>query len=224
MSDNRGGKVVIWGAGAHAQVVADAVMLEGRYQICGFLDDLHADRRGSEFFGATVLGGQEQLDGLLERGVTNLIFGFGDCAARLRLATMLTKRGCQFGTVVHPSATVAGDVTIGPGTVILAGAVISTGAKIGSNVIVNTSASIDHHSQVADGAHIAPGCRIAGHVEIGRGTWLGIGSTVIDGARIGHSTVIGAGAVVLKDIPDGVVAYGVPARVMRNSSDYEAIP
>jgi len=45
--------------------------------------------------------------------------------------------------------------------------------------------------------------------------WLGTGTKVLDGVRIGRDVVVGAGAVVTDDLPDGVIAVGVPARVVR---------
>ena len=45
--------------------------------------------------------------------------------------------------------------------------------------------------------------------------WLGVGVIVLDGVRIGKGAVIGAGAVVTRDIPDGAIAVGVPARVVK---------
>jgi acetyltransferase EpsM len=82
-------------------------------------------------------------------------------------------------------------------------------------VIVSTGATVDHESVVEDGAHLSPGVRLAGRVHVGRGAWLGLGAAVIDEIRIGARTVVGAGAVVVRDLPPGVVAFGVPARVVR---------
>jgi acetyltransferase EpsM len=79
---------------------------------------------------------------------------------------------------------------------------------------VNTAASVDHHCSIGDAVHIAPGVRLAGNVKIGQGAWVGIGATIIENVRIGDGAVIGAGSVVVEDIPDAVVAYGVPARVV----------
>jgi maltose O-acetyltransferase len=45
--------------------------------------------------------------------------------------------------------------------------------------------------------------------------WLGGGVTVLPGVTIGQDTVVGAGAVVARDLPAGVVAAGVPARIVR---------
>ncbi|MBI4770098.1 MAG: acetyltransferase [Chloroflexi bacterium] len=208
--------VVIWGASGHALVVADILRLRDEYELAGFLDDVNPERRGEAFDGATILGGAEQLDRLRERGVECLLFGFGDGAARLRLAEAARGKGFRFPTAVHPRAVIAAGVPLGAGTVVAAGAVINPAAAIGEHVIVNTCASVDHGSQVGDGVHLAPGVRLAGWVTVGPGTWVGIGATVVDRVKIGAGCMIGAGAVVVGDIPDGVVAYGVPARIKRN--------
>ena len=208
-------KLVIWGASGHASVVADIVRLQGDYELVGFLDDFAPDRRGTEFSGVQVLGGSEQLDELKSKGVKHLIMGFGDCAARLIVSAKVREKGFLLATAVHPRAVVAGSVEISPGTVIAAGAIVNPGAKIGENVIINTGASVDHDCFIDDGAHLSPGTHLAGSVTIGRSTWLGIGAIVIGGLRIGANSIIGAGSVVVNDIPANVVAYGVPAKVMR---------
>jgi|SRR5215207_1771694 len=208
-------ELVIWGAGGHALVVADIIRLKGDYEIVGFLDDINPPRHNTEFCGAVILGGREQLDTLKRRGVKYLIFGFGHCEARLRLSEFARVKGFSLATAVHPQAVIAADVCMGSGTMIAAGAVVNPCSRIGEQVIVNTCAIVDHECVIEDGAHISPGACLAGGVIVGRTAWLGSGATVVNGVRIGAGSLIGAGAVVLNDIPEGVVAYGNPAKVIR---------
>ncbi len=56
-------------------------------------------------------------------------------------------------------------------------------------------------------------------IVLGDNVWLGTGAKVLDGVRIGSDVVIGANAVVNADLPDGAVAAGVPARVLRSRGD-----
>lgn len=213
-------RVVVLGASGHARVVSDAVRLAGDYEIVGFLDDMYPERHDAEFCGSTILGGREQLDELREHGVRHAVVGIGDCAARLRLAEAVSEKGFTLATAIHPRAIVADDVTVGGGTVVCAGAVVNPGSRIGANVIVNTSASVDHECIVEDGAHIGPGAHLGGRVHVKRAAWVGIGAAVKDGVTIGAGSIVGAGAVVLRDIPDGVVAYGIPATVRKAVSDH----
>jgi len=205
--------IVIWGASGHAKVVADIIRLEGRFELQGFLDDVDPQQR--EFLGLPVLGGAGALGRLKMDGVTHIVFGFGNCEGRLKLSEVVRKEGFSLATVIHPSAVVAADVLIGAGTVIAAGAIVNPGATIGANVIINTRASVDHECEIADGAHICPGVTLGGSVIVGTAAWVGIGTTVKDHINIGARALIGAGSVVVSDIPAGVVAYGVPARVRR---------
>lgn len=55
----------------------------------------------------------------------------------------------------------------------------------------------------------------AAPITVGDNVWLGGGVIVLPGVSIGDDTVVGAGAVVSRDLPSGVLAVGVPARVVR---------
>lgn len=60
-------------------------------------------------------------------------------------------------------------------------------------------------------------------VTIGDNVWLGAGAIVCPGVAIGSDTVVGAGAVVTRDLPSGVVAFGVPARVRHGIGDRDSV-
>jgi maltose O-acetyltransferase len=60
-------------------------------------------------------------------------------------------------------------------------------------------------------------------ITIGDNVWLGGGAIVCPGVSIGENTVVGAGAVVTRDLPVGVVAAGVPARVLREIGERDRV-
>jgi len=214
-------KIVIWGASGHALVVADIIRLQGNYELVGYLDNVNSERHGTELSSAKILGGEEQLPCLFQQGIRTIIFGFGHCSTRLKLAQKVIEQGFRLGVAVHPTAIIAQDVAIKAGTVIAAGAIVNPGTVLGENLIINTGACIDHNCSIGDGTHIAPGVHIAGSVIVGKGSWVGIGVTVSDHITIGTGTLVGAGSLVLNDIPSGVVAYGIPAEVKRQVREGE---
>ena len=59
-----------------------------------------------------------------------------------------------------------------------------------------------------------------GKIHVGERTFIGCNSTILPGVTIGKRCVIGAGSVVTKDIPDGTVACGVPAKVVMTTEEY----
>jgi acetyltransferase EpsM len=215
-------RAIIWGASGHALVVADIMRLECRFEIAGVIDDGKPAGRGGEVHGLKVFGGRERLGGLFQGGITHLIFGFGDCQARLNLTPLVEKIGFQFASAIHPAATIAEGAKIGAGTVVVAGAVINPGAQIGRNCIINTCASVDHECVIDDGAHIGPGARLGGCVTVGQGTWVAMGAIVLDRIRIGADSMIGAGTVVTRDVPAGMVVYGNPGRVIRSMAEQQS--
>lgn len=60
-------------------------------------------------------------------------------------------------------------------------------------------------------------------VYIGENAWIGACATILAGVHIGKNTIIGAGSVVTHDIPDGVVAVGVPCKVLRKVNENDDI-
>ena len=73
---------------------------------------------------------------------------------------------------------------------------------------------------IGDGVTVGHNCLIHG-CTIGDNTLIGMGSVIMDGARIGSNCIIGAGSLVTegKEIPDGTMAMGIPAKVKREMTE-----
>jgi len=209
-------KILIVGAGGHAQVVADAIMAAARDQclphnIVGYLDDDPA-LLGRSLVGGCVLGRVADHASIPH---DCLIVAMGANADRQRIFLELTGQGSAPCTVRHPASVIAPDVVLGRGVMIMAGVVVNTATVIGQNVILNTSCSVDHHSAIGDHAHVAPGVHLGGSVSVGAGALVGVGAIVLPGCRIGEGATVGAGAVVLRDVPDHATVVGNPAGPIR---------
>lgn len=199
------GDLIVVGAGGHAKVVISTARTAG-FRVVAVLDD-DRERWGTQILGVEVSGPSEPA---LQDPDARVVLAIGDNAARRRLAAGAR---CRFATLLDAQAIVDPSVRFGDGSVVFAGAVIQPDTVIGAHAIVNTAASIDHDCVLGDAVHIAPGTRLAGNVTLGDEVFLGIGAVVIPGVTIGAGTTVGAGAAVVSDLPAGVVAVGVPARV-----------
>jgi sugar O-acyltransferase (sialic acid O-acetyltransferase NeuD family) len=207
-------KLLVMGASGHGKVVADAA-LAASFDVIAFADEDPA-KRGLRLLGIEVRAiGLEETIRLCRESEAEPVVAIGSNAARRRVFLALRDSGLEPATIVHPAATVAPSASLGAGTVVFAGVVVNPDTTVGENVILNTGATIDHDNHIGSHAHISPGAHLGGTVTVGEGTHVGIGSTIKNNVAVGAWSVIGAGSAVVRDVPDGVVAYGVPARVTR---------
>jgi sugar O-acyltransferase (sialic acid O-acetyltransferase NeuD family) len=127
----------------------------------------------------------------------------------------------QYLTLIHPTSHISMSVKNGNGCLIEPVCAVSTFTDIGFGVTIKRGSTIGHHNMIGDYANINPGVNISGNVSIGEGTEIGTGSSVVNNVSIGKHCLIGAGSVVTRDIPDGVVAYGNPCKVIRPNERWE---
>jgi len=135
---------------------------------------------------------------------------------RPRLIAQVTDEKLPLANIIHPTAIIPSSVSLGRGVLMAPGVIIGPGAKIGDHVFLNTAVTVDHDSVLEDNVIIGPGVHLAGRVTVKSGCYIGIGVCSVGGVSIGYNCLIGAGSVITKDIPDNVVAAGVPAKVIRN--------
>jgi len=212
--------VVIFGAGGHSKVVADAA-LEAGIAVKGFVDD----RVAIDLFGNPVLFTIEDFftdlriaNNKSEAHAIDFIVAIGDNARRKQIFDEAIELGLHPVTVEHPSAHVSAEATVEDGTYIGAEVVINPNAYVGENAIINTRATVEHDCAVGAHAFVAPHALMCGESRLGEGALLGAHATLGVGLSVGEWTRIGEGAVVKEDIAAHVTAVGVPAKVCNESS------
>ena len=206
--------VYIFGAGGWGRVIFDVAYRMG-FSIIGFLDQ-NPNSWNQIIFGKKVLGNESILFSNT-LSIQSLAIAIGDNNRRKKISIELQQRSKQLEllNLIDPFTMVSTFSSMGVGVMILPGATIQAGSNIGNGAILNNACSIGHGSDVGNFCHISHGAHLGGEVRIGEGTLVGLNATILPRVKIGSWSVIGAGAVVTSDIPDRVVAIGVPARVVR---------
>lgn len=203
------------GAGGHGRVVRELVELQSGLTPVAFYDGERA-KWGQIIDGTPVVGSVDELR-TSKRPVDALVVAIGlDNRRRAKLFEEMTELGYEMVTVIHPHSAVSPATVTGRGFVGMAGIIVNPGTEIGDDVCVNTGASVDHDCQLGNHCSVFPNASVAGGVRIGRFACICQNASVNQYLSIGAGTIVGAGAVVLKDLPDDVVAVGVPARVIRS--------
>lgn len=208
--------LIIVGAGGHARVVVDALLVAG-LTIRGMVDGARRTAE-AEVFGIPVLGGDDVLvrPEHADCGLVNGIGGVGSGESptlRQRVQERLQATGRRFFGVRHPSAVISPRASLADDVQVFAGAVIQAGADIQQGAVINSRALVEHDCRVGAFSHCAPGAVICGDVVLGEGVHIGAGAVVRQGIRLGSGTVVAAGAAVVADHHGAGTLMGVPARL-----------
>jgi sugar O-acyltransferase (sialic acid O-acetyltransferase NeuD family) len=202
---------VIFGAGGHAKVIADIFSSSKKTKVIYFVDD---QKQGQKLGEIPIISERDFFD---KKVCLNGVLGIGDNSIREKVALKIKNIIPEFNfmTAIHHTSYIASDVEVSEGSVVMANSTINPSTKIGAHCIINTNASVDHDCIIHDFASIAPNCCLGGNCTVGRSSAVSISATLIHKINIGEHTIIGSGSLVTKNINSFVVAYGVPAKVIR---------
>jgi sugar O-acyltransferase (sialic acid O-acetyltransferase NeuD family) len=149
----------------------------------------------------------------------NFLYGSAKTSTRKKLIETFNIDKNKLYTIISDRSFISNTVDVGKGCVINPICSIAGNTVISDNVYINRSVSIGHHTFIGENTSINPGVNISGNVSIGKNCQIGIGATIIDNVIIGDNVIVGAGSVVTKSIPDNVVAYGNPCKIIRENKD-----
>ncbi len=196
-------RLVIIGAGGHGRVIADIADKIG-YKDIAFLDDNIID----SFMGFPIIGKSNEIEKIAD-GETDFVIGIGNNLTRKIIAQ---RYDVNWVSLIHPSAQIGLNVSIGAGTVVMACAVVNSCATVGIHCILNTGAIIEHDNIIDDYVHISPRVALGGTVRIGSCTHVGLGASVKNNVEICENCTIGVGAVVVKNIKEPSTYIGLPVK------------
>ncbi len=209
--------LVVYGAGGHATSVADTAMSTGRV-VFAFVDPLKA---GSLLLGKPIVSDVSHLESLTSY---EFAIAIGDNAVRqdaFERISACTPDAC-FPALVHKAACVSPSAVIDQGTIVGAHATVGPRTKIGKFCILNTQASLDHDCVLCDFASLAPSACTGGAVTIGKRSAISLSAAVKHGVNVGSDCVLGAKSYLHNNLLSNTLAFGVPARVIRQRSRGES--
>jgi acetyltransferase EpsM len=214
-------KCIVIAAGGHAREIAAYLLddLGTSDRFVGAFDDAFSEP--IPWHGSHLIGAINDLPAFCaSHPEVSYIIAVGNNSIRkkiaLRIEAMAIPNLAPF-TVRHSSAWTGHAVSVGEGSLLAPNSIVTTAAKIGRHCILNVKASVSHDCEIGDFCNINPNATLCGDVKLGEGCYVGAGATIIEKRKIGAWTTIGAGAVVTQDLPDGVTAVGIPARIIKHS-------
>ncbi|MBX7136643.1 MAG: acetyltransferase [Oligoflexia bacterium] len=198
------GREVLW----LVEEINDASAGGAPWRLTGFLDD-DQNKWGTEIDGLPVLGG---MDWLKNKRDLALAIAVGKPSVRRQLYER-AGAAVEFPALIHPGVLLSKRVRLGPGVLVCAGTILTTNITVERFSILNLTCTVGHDAVLGEFCTLSPGVHISGCVTVGAEAFVGTGAEILEGRKVGARTIIGAGAVVNSDIPEGVTAVGVPARV-----------
>lgn len=207
--------LILIGGGGHCKSCIDVIEHEGRYNIVGILD--LPQKIGEKILGYEIFGSD---DDILKYHDLNYVFlvtlgQIKSATIRKNIFDKLEAIGAKIATIKAPTAFVSNHALIGKGTIVMHNAFVNAGVKIGKNNIINSGCNIEHDVVIGDHCHISTQTVVNGDCEIGSCNFIGSNSTIVNQIKIGDNVVIGAGSMVNKDLDSNKVAFGVPAKAIK---------
>ena len=139
---------------------------------------------------------------------------------RIRLASKIRSRG--LGCVCHWSTEIKYPENIFLGNHVVIGKSVTLGAKahinLGNHVRLSKGVVVETAYLDFSEDKLPPYSHLAKPITLEDGVWVGANTIILAGVTIGKGAVVAAGSVVTKDVADGVVVGGVPARIIKHRS------
>lgn len=209
--------MLIIGAKGFAKEILEVFHHSNQLDNIAFYDDMNANI-GDYIYGLfPILKNENEVKDFFIKYGNDFTIGIGNPQLRYNIMKKFISIGGNIVSSISNKAIIGSyEVRIGNGSNILDNAIFSNSSSIGDGCIVYYNVTLTHDCEVGNFVELSPGVTLLGSCKIGSFSQIGSNATILPKIKIGENVIIGAGAVVTKDIPDNCVAFGSPARVIRN--------
>jgi sugar O-acyltransferase (sialic acid O-acetyltransferase NeuD family) len=207
--------VFIIGTGGLAREVASIVGILSRKGILGRFSGFIAnqdDEIGKVYSSGVVIGSDKKIPFGTED--VDVIIAIGHSKIKSKVHDKYKNiDNISFPNVIDPRSNIdLNGFSIGIGNIITAGVFISCDVKIDNFCLINWNSTIGHDVIIKSYAVVNPGARVSGFSNIAENVLIGANSVILENILIGSNVSIGAGAVVTKNVGEGLIMIGVPAK------------
>lgn len=208
-------KVVVYGAGAYANVFYYEVMRTKAIEIVAFAVDKKYRNEKDKHFDLPLID-FEECEKIYSPNQYDMIVMCGYTKMRDRRAMFerAKEKGYTLLNYVSPDAYVECGVEMGENNVIFSNAFVGANGKMGDGNIVRQNVYLGHEFCLGNHIIISSGCTLGGYCHIGDMSFIGLGVTAIDSIDIGKECLIGAASNVVKNIDNYAKALGNPVKII----------
>lgn len=202
--------LVIIGAGSYGREIYNlALECNGygtNYVIKGYIDNLYEEVGYTNY--PSILG---IVDEYTPEENDVFVCALMDVDIKKKYIDIILEKGGSFISLIHKSARIWQNTTIGSGCIICDNVSISCDVQIGNFVTIQTLSIIGHDCEIGDYSHLNCFTFLGGKCKVGELSTINTGAILHPGKKTGCHALVGAGSVVLRNVKDGKAVFGNPA-------------
>ncbi|WP_337881104.1 acetyltransferase [Rheinheimera sp.] len=194
-----------------AQIICDMRRSGADIELFGFLND-HLNP-GELLWDWPVLGKSTDWQTLpADVEFCFALLTVGKMLERTKLLKSLSIPADRMATLIHPTAVLGFNTSVGKGSVLCSYTSVQPGVRIGDNTLIRAGANLGHDVEIGNYVDIGPNVTLCGYCKIRDGSHIAANTVVRDGLEVGEFCTLGAGAVMLREAPPYSTWLGNPAR------------
>ncbi len=199
-------EVVIVGARGQAKDLISYLEADGGYRILCLIDEIRTGR---------VLGYDVVSPEAYDLSCRDAVLAVGMPHAKVAVLAQYAHFGFRWQSFIHRQTFLSPRAEIGPGCILAPFVNIAGDARLGAHVYVGSFSGIGHDTAIGDHCSLLPDSGLGGGASLGDRSVLGAGARVYPGVTVGADVRVSAGSVVRRDVADGMLAHGNPARAVK---------